>query len=126
MLQLFKYTFGRIYFFYKDVLHVRTNTHYYTSFVLALLIFANVFVLLNIFTLLFLGQASFDYTSPYYILIGNGLVFSILIIASVKQRYVMVLKEIQALSNVDKKRLSTVFNVYVIMSLLAVLPFILL
>lgn len=125
MLQLFKYTFSRIYFFYRDVLHVRTKIHYYTSFVLALLIFANVFVLLNIFTLLFSGQASFDYTSPYYILIGNGLVFSILIIASVKQRYVTVLKEIQALPSVDKKRLSMISNVYVVMSLLALLPFVL-
>ena len=124
MIQLFKYIFSRIYFFYRDVLHVRIKTHYYTSFVLALLIFANVFVLLNIFILLFSGQA-FDYTSPYYILIGNVLVFSILIMASVKRRYVIVLKEIQALPNTDKKRLAVISNTYIALSVLALLPFVL-
>jgi hypothetical protein len=125
MLKLFRYTFCRIYFFYRDVLHVRTKIHFYTSFVLGLLIFANVFVLLNIFTLLFSGQASFDYTSPYYILIGNGLVFSILIMASVKQRYVEVLKELQTLPNHDRKRLAVISNAYIVLSILALLPFIL-
>jgi len=125
MLQLLKYTFGRIYFFYKDALHVRTKIHFYTSFVLALLIFANVFVLINIFTLLISGQASFNYTSPYFILIGNGLMFSILIVASVKQRYVAVLKEIQALPNDDRKRLMIISNTYMALSILALLPFVL-
>lgn len=125
MLRLFKYIFSRIYFFYQDVLHVRTKIHYYTSFVLSLLIFANVFVLLNIFTLLFFGQASFNYTSPYYILIGNGLMFSILIIASVKRRYVAVLKEIQVLPNDDRKRLTIISNAYIALSILALLPFVL-
>lgn len=123
MLRLLKFTFGRIYFFYRDVFHMRTKIHFYTSFVLALLIFANVFVLLNTFTLLFSGQASFNYTSPYYILIGNGLAFSILIIANVKQRYVAVLNEIQALPSADRKRLIVISNAYIALSMLALLPF---
>lgn len=124
MLQLFKFTFSRIYRFYVDVLHVRKQIHFYASFVLALLIFANVFVIVNIYTLLFSGKASFDYTSPYYILIGNGLVISILIIMSVRHRYIAILKEIQALPVEDRKRLTIMSNAYIAISLLALAPFI--
>lgn len=121
MVRFFKYNFSRIYNFYRDVLHVRTNTHYYASFVLSLLIFANVFVLLNLFTLLFSGQASFNYTSPYFILIGNLLMLFTFIIVR-KGKYIDVIKEIQALPADDRKVLTTFSNAYITLSILVLLP----
>lgn len=125
MLQLFKFTFSRIYLFYHEVLHVRTRTHYYTSFVLSLLVFANIFALVNAFTLFFLDRMVLGVQSNYFIYVGNAVMFSILIVVSIKRKYLAVIKEITGLPDDERKRLSTISNVYVIVSLLALLPFIL-
>lgn len=125
MMQLFKFTFNMIYLFYQEILHVRTRTHYYSSFVLSLLVFANIFVLVNAFTMFFSNKMILVVQSPYFIYVGNGVVFSIFIVVSFKRKYLTVVKEIASLPNDEKKRLHTISIVYMILSLLAPLPFVL-
>ena len=126
MMLLFKYIFSRVYIFYQDVLHVREHTHYYTSFVLSVLVFGNMFVLINILSLLLFGHTVLRSQSIYFIYLGNIVMFSIFVISSLKRNYLEVVKEIQALTNSDRKRLSIICNIYVTLSLMAVLAFVLL
>jgi hypothetical protein len=124
MIQMFKYIFSRIYLFYQNVLHVRRRTHFYTAFVLSLLVFANIFVIVNTFTFLLFDRMALGITSSYFIYIGNAVMFFMLIVVSISRKYVTVLKEIQLLQTSDKKKLTMISNVYVAISLVSLLPFI--
>lgn len=121
MVQLFKHTFSRLYLFYQDVLNVKRNTHYYASFVLALLMFANVYTVINGFTLLAYRRIVFDYRTPFFILAGNALVFTMIVMVSMKQRYKVLTAESQTLSIDEKKKLNKNSNAYVIITLVLLL-----
>jgi hypothetical protein len=62
--------------------------------------------------------------SHYFIYVGNAVVFTVLIVPSFKHRYVAVIKEIQALPSLDKKKLTVIANVYMALSMLTLVPFI--
>lgn len=124
MLQLFKYLFARIYFFYRDTLHVRARTHLYTSFVMSLILFANVFVLANTVSILLLDRVILGIGSYSFIYVGNAVMFTVLAAVSFKHRYATVIQEIQALPNHYKKRLTVIAGVYVLLSMLALVLFV--
>lgn len=124
MLPLFKYLFATIYLFYRDILHVRTRTHFFTSFVMALILLANVFVLVNALSILLLDRVILGIRSYSFIYLGNSVMFAVLAAVSFKQRYAIVIHEIQALPNHEKKRLKIIASVYVVLSMLALVPFI--
>lgn len=124
MIPLFKYLFAKIYFFYRDTLHVRTRTHLYSSFVLALMLFANIFALTNTIALLFFDKMILGSGSHYYIYVGNAVMLAVLVIVSFKRRYVALISEMQSLTDAEKKRLTVIANNYVSLSLIALVPFI--
>lgn len=124
MLRLFKYLFVKIYIFYRDRLHVRTRTHLYTSFVLSLILFANVFVLTNAVALFFSNDIILSTSSYDYLYAGNAVMFSVLFIVSFKRRYIALINEIRALPDTENTKLALIAKVYVGLSLLALVPFI--
>src|SRR5260221_9584626 len=126
MTQLFKYLFSRVYIFYRDVLHVNSNAHYYTSFVVSVLVFENMFVLINILSLLFFQYMPLTAQSINFIYLGNIVMFLIFILSSFNRNYLMIIKEIQTLANYDRKRLSVICNIYVALSLMVEMTFYLL
>lgn len=124
MLRLFKYLFVKIYLFYRDILHIKNRTHLYTSFVLSLLLFANIFVLTNVVTLLIFNKMILSTNSYYYIYAGNVVMLSVLIIVSFKRRYIALVNEIRLLPDTEEKKIARVAKAYVVLSLLALVPFV--
>lgn len=121
MIQLLKHTFSRICVFYREALEVKRNVHYYAAFVLALLVFANVYTFINGFTLLAFHGIGFDYRSPLFILIGDTLVLSVIALVSIKQRYKVLIIESQALPTEEKQRLDMGSNGYIVITLVLLL-----
>jgi hypothetical protein len=86
------------------------------------LVFGNIFVLINSFALLFFGRMAFGVHSSYFLYIGNAVMFSVLIAVSIKKNHSLVVNEIKLLCNEDRERLSTKSKIYLIVSLLSLLP----
>jgi hypothetical protein len=124
MLQLLKYTFYRIYFWYQSVFGAQREVHYYSSFILSLLLFGNVFLVVTIFSLLTFRQLFFEDLLTFYIILGNILVFSMLIFVSAKRRYVKILEDCKNVSGVEKERLNNLSSRYIIISFIPLLAFI--
>lgn len=124
MLQLLSYTFCRIYFWYHGRLRdERGMLHYYSSFVLAFLVFGNVFLVVTIFALLVFGQPFFEVLLDFYILIGNIAVFGVVLVVSLKRRYIRMIQKFKNLSGADRSRMDTVSLYYIIVSLMSLVLF---
>lgn len=124
MILLFKYLFAKIYLFYRDTLHVRTRIHLYSSFVLSLILFANIFVLINLISYLFFDEIVLVTGLQYYIYAGNAVMLAVLIIVSSKRRYNILISQMQSLPESEKARLTVIAQVYVWVSLITLVPFI--
>lgn len=120
MIKLLKYIFCRLFLFYKDVLKASSKIHYNVSFVVALLLFGNIFLIINTFNTVVFGQSHFRELFIYYILIGNVLVFSMIAFASIKQMYKKWLEEFERLAKPEKTKLNIISVIYGAISLLSV------
>jgi hypothetical protein len=65
---------------------------------------------------------AFGVHSSYFLYIGNAVMFSVLIAVSIKKNHSLVVNEIKLLCNEDRERLSTKSKIYLIVSLLSLLP----
>ena len=118
MLTIFKHIFCVLYIFYQHTLQIAKNTHYYVSVLLALLIFSNLYIIINGYSLFFLDKIVFDYRSPFFIAIGNGLVFIIILFTSYNKHYESLLEEFNRREAKEKVTLHKLSLVYVGISLL--------
>jgi uncharacterized protein YjfI (DUF2170 family) len=91
---------------------------------MSLILFSNVFVLANTVSILLLDRVILGIGSYSFIYVGNAVMFAVLAAVSFKQRYATVIHEIQALPNHYKKRLTVIASIYVLLSMLALVPFV--
>jgi hypothetical protein len=73
--------------------------------------------------LLVFRQLFFDTLLTYYIVIGNILVFGVLVVASTKKRYVRMIEEYKNIIGAEKERLDKLSSLYIIISLIPLIAF---
>jgi hypothetical protein len=124
MIKFFKYSFYRIHLFYQYAFKGNANIHHNVSVTVALMLFGDIFSVINIFNLIVFRDYFFPHLFLYYIILGNLLVFSLIVISSYKQRYKKWITDSDKLTDSEKNQLNILFWVNGTISLLVVVIFI--
>lgn len=113
MIQLIKYIFSRLYYFYDKVLGIRHNTFLYPSVLMGFLLAFNVLVVLSFILQIF--DTSFFGILPT---IRVGVVLSVLFYMKMGSHYKSILKEVESYENSKRSKLRISSIIYTSVSML--------
>lgn len=115
MNQLLKYSFSKMYFFYRDVLCISHNTYLYPSAITGFLLAFNVLAALSGLLMIL------DYSVSFYQLYSIGgvlIVFLTIIYIRIGRHYKKIIKDVQGYTEVTLNRLKINIIIYTATSLI--------
>jgi len=114
MIQLLKYSFSRLYFFYGQVLSIKHNVFLYPSIVIGVLLAFNILVILSIILLIF----NIGFFGMLYPAVGVGVILATILYISMGSRYKVMLKDVEGYGGDKRSKLKRKSIVYASVSII--------